>query len=244
VGRDTYATSLLALERFLAIRPGTPLELAEPLAFHEVPVPNPEEALATAVQERADYRSLLAQRESLVEQLKASRARYWPRFFVDGNYGLLGRSYGTMPGIGFIEGTVQLTVFDRDRNGEQQEMASHIDRIDHQIADLKLGLEQDLRKAILDLDSAAQQVAVTQAAQELAQRELDLAQDRFKNGLGDNIEVINAQSSLQAAQDDHILSLARHADAIMALVRALGHGEKNYARFFGGGQQSPSTSKP
>jgi outer membrane protein TolC len=233
VDRDTYATSVLALERFLAIRPGTPLELAERLTFHPVHVPDVEEALGTAVLDRSDYRSLLVQRKSLAEQLKASRARYLPKFSIDGNYGALGRSYGTMPGIGFIEGTVQLTVFDRDRDGEQKEIASRIERIDRQIADLKLGIEQDLRKAILDLDSAAQQVTVTQAALELAQQELALSQDRFKNGLGDNIEVITAQSALQAAQDDHILALARHADATMALVRALGAGEKNYVKFPG-----------
>jgi outer membrane protein TolC len=235
VARDTYGTSLLALQRFLAIRPGTPLELAERLDFHPVQVPDIDEALGAAVRERSDYRALFAQREAQVEQLKASRARYLPKFSVDANYGALGRSYGTMPGVGLIEGTVQLTVFDRDRNGEQQEIASRIDRIDRQIADLKLGIEQDLRKAILDLDSAAQQVTVTQAALELAQQELALAQDRFKNGLGDNIEVITAQSSLQAAQDDRILALARHADATMALVRALGAGEKNYVKFLGGG---------
>jgi outer membrane protein TolC len=242
VAQDSYATSLLALERFLAIRPGTPLELAEPLAFHQVEAPNPEEAMGRAVLERSDYRSLLAQRDSLVEQMKASRARYLPKFSVDGNYGALGRSYGTMPGIGAIEGTLQVTVFDRDRNGEQQEIASRIDRIDRQIADLKLGIEQDLRQAILDLDSAAQQVTVTQAALELAQRELALAQDRFKNGLGDNVEVITAQSALQSSQDDRILALARHADATMALVRALGAGEKNYQRYLGGGPQPPSST--
>jgi outer membrane protein TolC len=68
-------------------------------------------------------------------------------------------------------------------------MASHVRRIDSQIADLQRGTEQDVRKAALDLQSAAQQVTVTQSGLDLAQRELALAHDRFKNGSTDNIEV-------------------------------------------------------
>ena len=41
-------------------------------------------------------------------------------------------------------------------------------RLDDQIDDLSRGIEQDLRKALLDLDSAANQVRVTEAALALA----------------------------------------------------------------------------
>lgn len=232
VAQDSYATSLLDLQRYLGLRPGASIELKDRLAFRAMPLPNVDDAVQSALLTRADYLSLCTQRESLIEQQKASRARYLPRLSTDGNYGALGRSYGSMPGIGAIEATVSITVFDRDRNGEQKEIASRVERIDDQISDLARGIEQDLRKAILDLDSAAQQVSVTQAGVDLAERELELSRDRFKNGLTDNIEVVTAQSSLQSAQDDHILALARHEDAAMALIRAMGAAEQNYQRYF------------
>jgi outer membrane protein TolC len=234
VARDAYESSILNLERFLGMPPGEPLDLAERLEFHSLKAPDINEATQTALQARSDYRSLFSQRETLLQQRKASRARYWPRLSVDGNYGPLGRSYGTMPGIGVIEGVVSITVFDRDREGEQMEIASQLHKVDAQIADLRRGIEQDLRKAILDLQSAEQQVRVTQAGLDLAEREMALAKDRFKNGLTDNIEVVTAQSSLQSAQDDHISALARHSDAAMALGRALGATESNYQKYLGG----------
>lgn len=239
VARDSYQTSLLVLQRFLGLRPGSPIELADPLAFHALPPPDLNETLTQALDARSDYRSLRAQRESLVEQQKASRARYLPHLSADGNYGALGRNYGTMPGIGVIEATLGITVFDRDRQGEQKEITSRIQRIDDQTADLKRGIEQDLRKAVLDLQTAAQQVTVAEAELKLAQRELELTRDRFRNGLSDNVEVVNAQSSLQSAQDDRILSLARHEDAIMALIRAMGGTEKIYRNYLG---DSPAAS--
>lgn len=234
VAQDSYQTSLLVLQRYLGLRPGAPLELADRLEFRSIALPEAGQAVQTALEARADYRSLRAQRESLVEQQKASRARYLPTLSVSGNYGPFGRSFGELPGIGLIQGTLSFTIFDRDRSGEAKELRSRLDRVDEQIADLQRGIEQDVRKALLDLASAEQQVSVTQAGVDLATSELKLAEDRFRHGVTDNIEVITAQSSLQSAQDDHITALARHADARMALARALGATEQNYENYLGG----------
>lgn len=240
VARDNYQTSLLILARFLGLAPGTPLELAEHLEFKHVELPDLEQAAQTALAARPDYRSLLSQRDSLVEQQKASHARYYPSFSLSGDYGALGRTFGSMPGIGEIQGTVSITVFDRDRNGEQKQLASRFDRLNDQLEDLARGIEQEIRKAALDLESAEQQVAVTEVALGLARQELKLAEDRFRNGLTDNIEVVTAQDALAAAQDDRIAALARHADARAALARALGATERNYQKYLGGSAtQSP-----
>jgi outer membrane protein TolC len=234
VARDASETAILVLERFIGTNPGTPVELADRLEFRRVEIPEVGHALHGALQERSDYRSLLAQRQSLIEQQKASRARYLPKLAVSGNYGALGRGFGEMPGTGLIEASVSVTLFDRDRKGESEELDSRLRSVSEQIADLERGITQELRKAILDLQSAAQQVQVTQSGLDLAHSELALAQDRFRNGLTDNIEVVTAQASLEAAQDSHILALARHADAATALARALGATERIYPQYLGG----------
>ena len=232
VAQDAYQTSLLVLARFLGLSPGAPLELAEPLQFHRVPAPAIDQALHTALESRADYRSLISQRESLLEQQKASRARYWPKLSVNGDYGALGTTHA-MAGIGEIQGTLTITFLDLDRSGERKELESRVLRLNQQIDDLSRGIEQDLRKALLDLDSTQSQVEVTESALHLAERELTLAQDRFRNGVTDNIEVVTAQDALSSAQDDRITALARHADAGMALARALGSTETNYPTYLG-----------
>jgi outer membrane protein TolC len=232
VERDAYQTSLLALARFMGISPGTPLELAGHMEFHPVPAPPIDEALRTALEARSDYRSLLTERQSLVEQEKAARARYFPKLSVNGDYGALGTAQ-TMAGIGEIQGTISISLFDWDRTGQRKELESQVRRLNEQIDDLTRGIEQDLRKALLDLDSTASQVSVTESALTLAERELALAQDRFRNGVTDNIEVVTAQDTLASAQDDRIMALARHTDAGMALARALGDTEKIYQTYLG-----------
>jgi outer membrane protein TolC len=233
VARNTYQTSLLVLAHFLGLSPGAPLDLAEPLKFHHVETADADQALHSALEARSDYAALFKQRDSLVEQLKASRARYLPTLSVNGDYGAIGRTFSSMAGTGEIQGTLTVTLFDRDRAGEKTELQSQLKRLNAQIDDLSREIEQELRKAVLDLESTENQVTVTEAALHLAERELSLAQDRFRNGVTDNIEVVTAQASLASAQDDRIMALARHADAVMALVRSLGGTEKIYQTYLG-----------
>jgi len=233
VAQNNYQTSLLALARFLGLKPGTPLELAEKLEFRHIEAPDIEQALPAALNARDDYRSLMSQQQSLIEQEKASHSRYLPALAVNGNYGAAGRNLGSMPSSGGIEGVLSVTIFDRDRTGEKQELESRARRLKAQTDDLARSIEQDLRTAVLDIHSTEQQVSVTQAGFDLARRELDLAEDRFRNGVTDNIEVVTAQDALSSAQDDRIAAIAQNADARAALARALGATEKNYQKYLG-----------
>jgi outer membrane protein TolC len=99
--------------------------------------------------------------------------------------------------------------------------------------DARLGVEQELRQSLLDLDSAAEEVEVAATGLDLAQKEVDLAQLRFGQGVTNNIEVISAQDALSRAQQNQIVALTHHADARISLARALGNTEATYAEVLG-----------
>jgi len=225
--------SLLELARNLGMNPATPLELAEPLNYRVLNPLEVETLAPAALLARADYLSLDSQRAGLVEQQRASRARYYPKLSVNGNFGEIGRSIGSVQRTGLLQGQIDFTLFDRDRNGEAQELASRVKRIDDQIADLRRGIDEDIRDALLNLDSATEQVAVANEGQELARRELQLAQDRFQSGTANNVEVVTAQDELARAEENYILAVSSHADAKFALARALGDTETNITKFMG-----------
>jgi len=233
VARNQYKQSLLALARNLGMTLSTRLELAEPLRYKPLAQPQAEALVPSALLARPDYLSLASQRQGLVEQQRASRARYYPKLSINGNYGGIGRSIGGMQGTGIIQGEIDLTVFDRDRSGEGQELASRIKRIDDQIADLRRGIEEEIREALLNLESAAEQVAVAEEGQALARRELELAQDRFQSGTTNNVEVVTAQDELARAQENYIVAVSSHADAKFALARAVGDTQKNIGQYSG-----------
>ena len=230
---NQHKQSLLELARNLGMNPAMPLELAEPLDYRPLKEPEMETLAPAALLERADYLSLASQRAGLMEQLSANHARSLPKLSINGNFGEIGRSIGGMKSTGLIQGQIDFTLFDRDRNGEAQELASRVKRIDDQIADLRRGIDEELREALLNLDSAAEQVAVARDGQELAQRELQMAKDRFEQGTANNVEVITAQDELARAEENYIVAVVSHVDAKCALARAMGDTEKNIVEFMG-----------
>ncbi len=231
VAQNALKQSYLVLARNLGMSPGTPLELAEPLHYQVLAQSEPGALLPAALQARADYLSLARQRQGLVEQQRANRARFYPKLSLNGNIGELGRSIGGVATTGLIQGQIDFTVYDRDRNGEAEQLASRVKRIDDQIADLERGVDEDIREALLNLDSAAEQVDVAQQGQQLAQRELLLAQDRFQAGTTNNVEVVTAQDELARAEENYIVAVSSHVDAKFALARAMGDTEKNILQF-------------
>ena len=112
-------------------------------------------------------------------------------------------------------------------------VASRSARVDARIADLRRGIEQEIRAALLNLETAAEAVDVAHQGEELAQRELKLARDRFRSGVTDTIEVVSAQDALARAQENYISALTQHEDAKISLARALGGTEKTYERYLG-----------
>jgi outer membrane protein TolC len=233
VAQNDLRQAFLTLARNMGVSTGTSFELAEPLQYRALTQSEPDVLLSDALKTRADYLSFAKQREMLLEQQRANHARSFPKVSLNGNIGELGRSIGGMTTTGLIQGQVDFTVFDRDRDGEAMQIASRIKRVDAQIADLQRGVEQDIRQALLNLDSAAQQVNVAGQGEQLARRELTLAQDRFQAGTTNNVEVITAQDELARADENYIIAVTRHVDAKCALARALGDTEKNIQRFLG-----------
>jgi outer membrane protein TolC len=231
VAENQLKQALLALARNLGMSPGTPLELAESLRYEPLSQPEADTLVAAALLTRSDYLSLASQRQALVEQQRANHARSYPKLSVNGNYGAIGRSIGSVKGTGLIQGQIDFTVFDRDRNGEALELVSRVKRIDDQIADQRRGIEEELREALLNLDSAAQQVAVAEEGKALARRELEMAQDRFQQGTANNVEVVTAQDELARAEENSILAVSSHVDAKVALARAMGDTYKNTLQF-------------
>jgi len=146
IARNQHKQSLLELERNMGMSPGTPLELAEPLNYQPLKEPEIDALAPAALLARADYLSLTRQREGLVAQQSANRARALPRLSVNGNIGEIGRSIGGVKTTGLLQGQIDFTIFDHDRNGEAQELASRVKRINDQIADLRRGKKSCARR--------------------------------------------------------------------------------------------------
>ncbi|HTC91196.1 MAG TPA: TolC family protein [Bryobacteraceae bacterium] len=92
-------------------------------------------------------------------------------------------------------------------------------------------MDYQVRAALLDIQSAAEQVAVAWSSLDLANQTLTQAQDRFGSGVTDTIEVVQAQGSVAVANDNLIAALYAHNLAKVELARALGSTEQRIQKY-------------
>ena len=87
----------------------------------------------------------------------------------------------------------------------------------------------EVRAATTRLDSARTEVEAANLGVTLAREGVTQAQDRFRAGVANNIEVITAQNELSRANDNQISALYRYNQARADIARATGQMESLYA---------------
>ncbi len=102
-----------------------------------------------------------------------------------------------------------------------------------QVDNLRGRIEQDVQDALLDLKAAGQQVEVAKLGLDLAEQALGQSQDRFAAGVTNNVEVVQSQQQLAAANEQYIASLYAHNIAKVLLARAIGNAEQVVKQYLG-----------
>jgi outer membrane protein TolC len=110
-----------------------------------------------------------------------------------------------------------------------------IERRRNELADLRGRIDFEVRSAMLDLNTAANQVALSRGNLDLANQTLQQARDRVAAGVVDNLEIIQAQEAVSAANQDLINGMYVHNLAKVSLARAVGSTEASLKQFLGGG---------
>jgi outer membrane protein TolC len=153
---------------------------------------------------------------------------------VHGDYGVIGPTPGNSHGTFSARVEVRVPIFDRSIQGDVSERESTLRQREAQRDSLRGRIEMDVRSALLDVQSAQEELRVSRDALMLAQQQLDQAQDRFSAGIADNLEVVQAQQDLALSDERVIESLYGFNIARALLARATGSAERSLADFFPG----------
>ena len=106
-----------------------------------------------------------------------------------------------------------------------------LDRRKAELADLKSRVDYEVQSAFLDLQAAQTSVEVAKKNIDLAQQALVQAEDRFKNGVTGNVEVVLAAQAVAAANENYIASLFSHNFSKLALLKAMGLAEQGVRQY-------------
>ena len=234
VAENAIEKDKLALARTIGLPLGQNFTLAEKApyaAFDQIDV---DKAIAEAHANRKDLAAMVEQTRAAQEQRKAATAERFPTLRFDGDYGDIGVNVKHSHGTEDATGTLSVPLFKEfGLRGDAEMAQSQLDTVQAQLSDKGAQVEADVRDALLDIESSQKQVEVAQSSRELASEELKEAQERYANGVSDNLGVSQAQQSVAQADDQYVASLYRHNVAKLSLARALGEGSK-YKIYLGG----------
>ncbi|HXY26030.1 MAG TPA: TolC family protein [Candidatus Acidoferrum sp.] len=224
-------TLLFGLSRLLNLDPRQQIELSDSLSFFDTPQPEVEPSIESALAERQEWKALASQIKAAEDQKKAAQYSRLPVVQFEGNFAYVGTSGNTTLPTYTYQGVVSLPLFTSGRiHAEIVRADLEIRKLEEQRADLRNQIALDVKTALLNLQSARNEVQVANLGVQLSKEEVDQARDRFKAGVANNIEVIQAQDSLSRANDNQIAALFRFNQARADLARSIGQMEKVYAK--------------
>ena len=228
---NQFAKDKLALGRVIGLPPGQDFNLAESVPFSPLTSLSQEQALRTALEQRPDFQSYKARVRAAEEAVNAARAQRYPTGAITADYGDVGTSLANSHGTFTVVASARFNIFDAGRiSADVIQAKAALKQRQDELADLGGQIDYQVRTAFLDIRTASDQVAVAQSNLDLANQTLEQARDRFSAGVTDNIEVVQAQESVAAANDSLIAALYGHNLAKVALARALGATDREVSR--------------
>jgi outer membrane protein TolC len=231
VAETDRETSQFALSRLLNLDPRQAIELGDSLSFFDTPQPEVEPSIDLALAERQEWKALESQIKAAEYQKKAAQDSRLPSVRFDGDFAYVGTSGNTTLPTRTYQASVNMPLFTGGRiHAEVVRADLEIKKLEQQKDDLRNQLALDVKTALLNLQSARNEVQVANLGVQLSKEEVDQARDRFKAGVANNIEVIQAQDSLARANDNQIAALYRFNQARADLARSIGQMERVYSK--------------
>jgi len=235
VARNDLAKEKLVLARAIGLPSGQTFEITSNVPYQELTPSGLDEAIQSAYKARPDFQSQMNQVQSAELERRAASAERYPSLGVEVDYGLSGVNPGSSHGTVDAAATLRIPVFQGGRvHGDILRADALLAREKQRLEDLRARIDQEVRDAYLDLESAAQEVAVEKSAVTLATRNLEQSRDRFASGVTDNIEVVQAQDALAIASDAYIASLYGYNLAKISLAKSTGVAESRFADYLEG----------
>ncbi len=233
---NQVAIDKLTLARVIGLPTGQEFRLADSVPYAALDGITREQALQQAYATRPDYQSAKAQVRAAELACEAVAAENYPSLSTNTNYGDIGSpNFGTSHGtLGFAV-TLNVPIFQGSKvRADKLQADSALQQRKAELADLGGQIDDQVRTAFFNLKSSSELVSVAESNIDLANQTLAQAQDRFRAGVADNLEIVQAQESVASANQSYIASLYAFNLAKISLAQAIGVAEQSALQYLGG----------
>lgn len=232
--QNQFAIDKLTLGRLIGLPLGQDFNIANPSPSFPVLHVSLDQALQQAYANRPDYRAAEAQVTAAKYALRAAKAERLPTLTASGYYGDVGlRVLDNSHGVMQATGSINIPIFDGDRiKADILQSSTDLQNRRNDLANLRGQIDYEVRTALLNLQSAEDQVSVAQSNVTLANKTLQQARDRFAAGVTNTVEVVQSQQTVADASENLISAQYQYNVAKVELARALGIAEQSIGEYF------------
>jgi len=220
--RYALSTASVNLETILGGPPvAGPYRLATLPEFQEEPPPLGQ-LLQEALGQRPEVGSLQALRLAALAQLDSARGGYFPSLNANASYLYSNADFPLQEGW-LVGASLNWPLFNGFKTqGSVSEARAGLRKVEAQIRQLELSVKQDVSVALLGVKQTGEATATARLALRQAQENMDLADGRWKAGVGSPIEYSDAQYLLTQAKGNLVQSIYLRWQAYANLERARG----------------------
>jgi outer membrane protein TolC len=233
--RNDFAIQKITVARVIGLAPSQDFDLTDKSLYSASEAMTIDDVLRRAYASRSDYRAAMSDVRAAELSRKAAVAGYFPSLSFGADYGTGGAHPSDATRVYDIRGTLSIPIFTGNRvHGDIQQADARLEQARERLDNLRAQIEADVRTALLNLQSSAEQVQVARSNIELADQTLTQSRDRFNAGVTDTVEVVQSQEAVAGAHDQYISSLYKYNFAKISLIRALGAGGQGIKQYFPG----------
>jgi len=233
--KNNFAIQKLTVARVIGLAPGQEFDLTDKSPYQPSEDITGDEALKRAYASRSDYQAAMTDVRAAEFSRKAAVAGYLPSLSFNADYGLAGSHPSTATPVADVRGTLSIPIFKGGSvHADVLQADARLEQSRERLDNLRAQIDADVRAALLNLQSAADQVNVARSNIDLAEETLTQSRDRFSAGVTDTVEVVQSQEAVSSAHEQYISSLYSYNYAKISLVRALGIAEQGVKEFFRG----------
>jgi outer membrane protein len=217
--RNNIAIARETLRNALGLDRPLDFEIVDTLDVHDLQVDDAK-ALDLAYEHRPELASRRLQEEALSEQIDALKKNYLPNLTGDASYIYSGQDYPLQSSWN-IGATVNLSVFNGGLTTAQiGEARANLSSLKYQEQSVRLQIALQVRQAVLNLGQSLESIRVSEKGVQQARENLDIAEGRYRTGVGNIIELTDAQASLTTAEGNNVQALSNYKTALAALEQA------------------------
>ena len=218
---NSLKVARVTLNNALGVPDAPEYEIEDNLSFVKYDI-GLQEAISRAYENRPELKSIAFQKKAAEESVWVAKTGYFP--VLAGNAGYTWAGHHFHSGDGWNAGLiVSVTVFDgfltKSRVSEARANVSVVTANEEQLRQNVLLEVQQAFQALTDLEEG---IPIAELTVQQAQENVDIANGRYAAGVGNPIEVTDANTGLSNARTNLIQALANYKIARASLEKSMG----------------------